>query len=381
MIIAAAQGFFLALLLVQKHRNLLANWLLSGMLVCYSFILLYLTIIDTGYAEKIPKIIILFTGLSFLVAPLQYLYAKYLVNFSEQWDIHDWIHGVPFLCIEILVVASFIFMPSAEVPQHDIHSSEMVNFFLFFNWMIILIGLIYVVLILRLILQYHKRIKNVFSSIERIQLDWLQRITYVTLASWLIFTTETVLLTFGFNLSNFDISSLMVGLSVYAMGYWGLMKSEIFTSPEVASVLKENDDEQSTKIPQDIPKNISLKYEKSGLSLEDASIYKDRILQVMEDERPYIDSTLTLNKLAHRLAISSHNLSEVINTQLRQNFYDFVNRYRIEQVKRDLVDPTKQNLTILAIALDAGFNSKASFNIVFKESTGQTPSEFRKANL
>ena len=79
--------------------------------------------------------------------------------------------------------------------------------------------------------------------------------------------------------------------------------------------------------------------------------------------------------------IPPHNLSEVINSRLKKNFYDLVNGYRIEQVKKDLSDPAKSHLKILSLAFDAGFNSKATFNTLFKESTGQTPSDYRKSIL
>ena len=87
----------------------------------------------------------------------------------------------------------------------------------------------------------------------------------------------------------------------------------------------------------------------------------------MKNKSPYIDSNLTLNKLAKILDITAHNLSEVINLHMKQNFFDFVNKYRVEKVKRDLVDPEKKHLTFLAIAFDAGFNSKSSFNVIFKK--------------
>jgi len=71
----------------------------------------------------------------------------------------------------------------------------------------------------------------------------------------------------------------------------------------------------------------------------------------------------------------------VINTRLQQNFFDFINHYRIEKVKKDLADPQKKNLKVLAIAFDAGFNSKSSFNAIFKRHTNLTPSEYRSQFL
>ncbi|MBD3166115.1 helix-turn-helix domain-containing protein [bacterium] len=98
----------------------------------------------------------------------------------------------------------------------------------------------------------------------------------------------------------------------------------------------------------------------------------------MESDHLFTDSDLTLKQLADRLDVSPHNLSEVINTRMGQNFFDFVNGYRVGQVKRDLVDPEKQNLKMLAIAFDAGFRSKSSFNQTFKKHVGVPPSEYRQ---
>ncbi|NOY60505.1 MAG: helix-turn-helix transcriptional regulator, partial [Calditrichaeota bacterium] len=96
-----------------------------------------------------------------------------------------------------------------------------------------------------------------------------------------------------------------------------------------------------------------------------------------QTQKPYLISDLTLPQLANMLHISAHNLSEILNTYMQKNFFDFINHYRVEEVKNKLSDPKTQHLNILAIAFDAGFNSKTSFNTIFKKYTGQTPSQFR----
>jgi AraC-like DNA-binding protein len=85
--------------------------------------------------------------------------------------------------------------------------------------------------------------------------------------------------------------------------------------------------------------------------------------------------------VAEKLNVSTNNLSQIINEKLGKNFYDFVNEYRVETAKELLLNPKKQHLTLLAIAFDSGFNSKSSFNNVFKKQTSLTPSEFKKQNL
>ena len=99
---------------------------------------------------------------------------------------------------------------------------------------------------------------------------------------------------------------------------------------------------------------------------------------MMERERPYRDPDLTLADLVDRLDTTPHKLSEVLNSELGQTFYDFVNSYRVEEVRRRLAEARSKSLTVLTVAMDAGFASKSTFNQVFKRLTGHTPSAYRK---
>ena len=106
---------------------------------------------------------------------------------------------------------------------------------------------------------------------------------------------------------------------------------------------------------------------------------KEKLISLMTFQKPYLDSGLTLNKLSDLLLVSNHNLSEVINSKLGKTYYDFINEYRVEEFKKRLADSSNQNYNLISIAFDSGFNSKTSFNTIFKRTTGQTPSEFRKS--
>jgi len=191
---------------------------------------------------------------------------------------------------------------------------------------------------------------------------------------------ENVLLLAGINLSNyFSLSSVLTAVYVYALGYLGLSKSEIFAEPKIVDSISHLAElSEQSRLENAAPESPGQKYEKSGLSEEKAKAYLQQLLELMEKRQPYTNSELTLNQLAEMLSISSHNLSEIINTQMQQNFFDFVNAYRLEKVKKDLADPAKRHLTLLAIAFDAGFNSKSSFNLIFKKQTNLTPSEYRR---
>jgi AraC-like DNA-binding protein len=98
----------------------------------------------------------------------------------------------------------------------------------------------------------------------------------------------------------------------------------------------------------------------------------------MVTEKPYLDANLSLPELADKLEIPSHHLSRVINEQFGVNFFDFVNQYRVEEVKSKIGNPEFENLSLLGIAFDSGFNTKSAFNRVFKKMTGFTPSEYKQ---
>ena len=93
---------------------------------------------------------------------------------------------------------------------------------------------------------------------------------------------------------------------------------------------------------------------------------------------PYIDGKLSLKQVAQKMEISTNYLSQVINENLKKNFFDFVNEYRVNLVKQKMKDPTNSQYTLLALAYDCGFNSKSSFNVIFKKNTGLTPSQYLK---
>lgn len=107
----------------------------------------------------------------------------------------------------------------------------------------------------------------------------------------------------------------------------------------------------------------------------DLQRWKDRLETLMRDETPYLDPELTLPILAQRLGTNASILSAVINNAFGRNFNDFVNGYRVEAVKKMLQDPANSHYSLLGIGLACGFNSKSTFNRVFKKMTGSAPSE------
>jgi AraC-like DNA-binding protein len=123
------------------------------------------------------------------------------------------------------------------------------------------------------------------------------------------------------------------------------------------------------------------KYARSGLRDEQAEAYLTKLLQYMDEEKPYLEGDMTINDLSRKTGIPRHHITEVLNEKYHRNFFSFVNEYRIREVISRISDPKYQHYTILAIAFDAGFNSKSTFNTFFKTYTGKTPSAYREEIL
>jgi len=120
------------------------------------------------------------------------------------------------------------------------------------------------------------------------------------------------------------------------------------------------------------------KYKLSTLSSDKKQEILLHLKKTMEKDKVYLDPDLTLTKLAESTAIPAKHLSQIINEQYELNFNDFINRYRVDEAKRKLLDPAAKDFKLLRIAFEAGFNSKSVFNIAFKKNTGVSPSEFRR---
>jgi AraC-like DNA-binding protein len=230
---------------------------------------------------------------------------------------------------------------------------------------ILLHGLAYSFLSLFLIRKHRKHIQQFASSTVEIDLAWLEYIVWATL-----------LLVVGisiFNLLFFEapLNLFMNGfvyLVVLFTAYHSLKQKEIYPADtkERSEALSLADDTGPDPIQNKIMSDDKLVEAKAQLN--------DLIIK----EGLYLDSELSLGKLAKKLNLSSHQLSYVINNGFNQNFYGFINKFRVEKAKELLAGKALDKYSIIGIAYDSGFNSKTAFNTTFKKITGQTPSEFKR---
>ncbi|MET0081363.1 MAG: helix-turn-helix domain-containing protein, partial [Candidatus Thiodiazotropha lotti] len=167
-------------------------------------------------------------------------------------------------------------------------------------------------------------------------------------------------------------------------GYMGLRQPAIFTQQHRSGPQTKDQslDAQANHTDADLndtdPSPTQAKYQRSALDSDTSQLLYQELQNHMDEHHTFLDSKLTLPQLAAQLSISPNYLSQVINEQAGCNFFDFINRLRVEEAQRRLTAESAQ-MNILGIALDAGFNSKSAFYTAFKRHTGQTPSEYRKS--
>jgi AraC-like DNA-binding protein len=236
------------------------------------------------------------------------------------------------------------------------------------NLLKLAVGVTYATVTILFLRRHRDRVKDSYSSLEKVNLQWLLWLAASGAAIWMLAVVFLLMERVYRPIleRGDDIITLAIAILVYGIGYMALRQPEIFRFEAAEPGVPE-------------PGAAAPRYERSGLGDREASALKERLLALMETERPWQDSGLTLADLAGRLATTPHKLSEVLNSQLGQTYYDFVNAYRIREVQRRMASREAANLTLLALALDAGFASKSTFNLVFKKHTGQTPSDYRRA--
>lgn len=164
-----------------------------------------------------------------------------------------------------------------------------------------------------------------------------------------------------------DIANLFLVMLIYIIAIMQWRNPQFFTVPNLS-------EEQIKATPEKPDKDIRVQDGELDTAIR-AELFKS-VKNQLESQKLYLDSELTLTRLSVLTGLSKHHLSEVLNRHAGKNFYEFINGYRIDFVRKRLEEETNQ--TVLDIALEAGFSSKSTFNAIFKKFTGQTPTQYRK---
>ncbi len=370
LLLGATQGLFLTLLLFTKPVNKTPNRLLAWLIISYSAFIVESSVSGTPVAEKFPHIPGLMAGVVFLNGPLHYLYTLALIKPDVSLSKRHLPHFILFVVFYLYMLFPFYLQNGdfkiayiQEIEQHGPPLSLVL-----FSWAVLFQGVIYMIATFRVLNRYSQAIKDTFSTIDKINLNWLKTITVLTMIVWILGIFIEFLQIFDLNTPFQATIPIAIAILIYVMGYLGLRQPEIFAGAS----------DIPTHIAEEPESPDSKKYERSGLTKAKAEAFHNKLLHRMETDKPFTYSSLKLTQLAKMVGTTPNYLSQVINEECEQNFYDFVNGYRIEEAKKMIQDPASEQVTLLSIAYDVGFNSKSAFNTAFKKYTGMTPSQFRK---
>jgi AraC-like DNA-binding protein len=235
---------------------------------------------------------------------------------------------------------------------------------------VLLLVLILIQIILYTILSYleirkhQKKILVFASDTVEIDLSWLEYIISSILVLSLVVTLYNII--FNSLSLNVFINIFFLGI-IYVIAYNSLKQKEIFPLDEnLRKEIIQIEEEQSVELKRKI------------ISDGDLLKFKAMLSELMNVQKPYLDSELNLIKLAELINMTPHQISYIINTGFGENFFQYINTFRVEKAKELLLNEDMNKLSILGIAFESGFNSKTSFNTTFKKIAGQTPSEFKK---
>lgn len=377
-LLGAVQGIFLAAILSGSRSNRVANRFLAVMMAAFSLDLFMAWVYATGFEGRWPHLIAADFVLPFLYGPLLYLYARTIEEGGRHAPPTAWRHFVPLAAVALLMIPFYGLPADAKLLMRTDPSAQSWTPVLdWLNRAKLAYSLVYIVATFRVVRRHRASIRLRFASEDRMALIWLRNILIGGFGMWLLSTGVYVVgwaLGAGDPLAGFsDAVSLALAVFIYAIGYLGLRQHAVpewVVSPAGPSHSATNDivDVATPSMPR---------YERSGLTSDRISELAAALDRTMDETRAYRSTDLSLADLARRLDVPPHHLSETLNAGHGRNFYDYVNGWRVQDVKRRLEDPADDHFTVLALALDAGFASKSAFNATFRKHVGMTPSEYR----
>lgn len=411
----AIHGLLLAgILLYVRGGNRVANIFMAALVASIALRFLSNWLVRSDVFMRFPEWSLLSVPLDFIWGPLLYLYA-YTIS-GRKLNSYHLLHFLPCLLLFAAPI-TFAMRPTEQQLQflsyfwsnrenlalgEDVLSNMpqfwrlWVDLHLQGSFFSIQFGT-YCFLVLRQINKHNLNLERYFSFTDTMNLRWLKILTYLCVLFLLLFLVfnRAQLAVFG----QFEITALspntpflFLVVAIYGIGIAALyqqpMRKNGALEPEVPESKEGLEPEQSfDRRAEDSPTETTdensdepsaTKYSRSSIKQEDAQRYKIRLMETMQEKKLYLNCDLTLRELADEAGLSYHQTSQVINGQMNQRFFSFVNNYRIQLAKELLADSKTSKMAIVDLALEVGFKSKSSFYDAFKKVTSLTPTQFKK---
>lgn len=359
--IGISQGLFLAVALqTVANKNKPANKILSIILFIAAFMLFGRIIYFRFSNQLLHRIAFSADTVIFIFGPLVYLYIRRLTyNEPKEYKLPLY-HYIPALLFFVFISWSFFYTPKEfKLLLKSNHIQILFDYF-FIQIMAIISNLYYLIKSYQLIKLYKKQEKNNLSYNQNVTsfLHPFLIVIFSIIILWLIGLFNKYL---NINLSflNYNMIWISIPILVYLVGYYSLKQPDIF--------------------------RIQLKKTKQKASkkrLDDKILIplQEKLEHLMDNEKIFLNSDLTLQSLSKKLETSSNNVSWLLNNVHNCTFYDYVNRYRVKAFINKIENGANKEYTLLALSMDSGFNSKSTFNKAFKSEMNDTPTNYIKNN-
>ena len=281
-----------------------------------------------------------------------------------------WIYIYPIIYSIFILLDVFVFEKYTtfdEIQELFFNPNPYKTFFYLTQYLYVIALLIW---LLKKLNRYTSSIKNYYSSIENINLNWfrffIQSLLGLTIFGFVVFSLFSLGVIEDIEIP-FGLEYVLFIIVLFYFCYNGIRQY---------SLVNLNSNYIDGGVSPETPKK---KYLSSNLDKESIDVHFRNITQLFDEEKLFLEPQLKIEDIATRLDISIHKVSQIINSKSNKSFFDFVNRYRVEYFKKLLSNPNNRKFTILALGIESGFNSKASMNRVFKNFVGQSPKEFQKS--
>lgn len=361
------EALFLAGLLFCKKQKTLPDKLLTAIFLLYAvnIFLSYIEVYNRSHNFPYPAFINSSVPLLILHGPALWFYIKSQTEQDFRFKRIYLLHFIPFISFFFDLFFEIYALPVPE--KIAMASGDLYRSFFTYKFFVILMAassIGYFSWSLVMLKNYNKKIRTYFSQVDKIDLYWLRTLLIGALISY----SFIYMMYIADIIHQFSPPGLLHAISfsigsvyILFLGFYGHRQGNLFST---------------VPINLDLGKAIEELKEEQPLKQEE-ELFIDKLLDFMKTDKPYLKPELNIARLADELKVTSEYLSGILNGRLNNNFFDFINHYRIEEFKIRCKDSVNNNLTLMGIAYDCGFNAKATFNRVFKKTTGLTPGEYK----
>ena len=354
----AFQLLFVGIFLITNNKgNRRNNRLLGVIFIMIAWNMADLTLRMNGFVSKWEFLQLLDDGFILLYGPILYLYTQGVIFKDFRLSGAKLMHLIPYFLLTGLLLSSRSLVPS---ETEEIFENNMTWHFYLISALMYLHIFIYLGLSYKSLRTYRRIIRNKYSQLDQINLDWLSSCLN-TFALLSLVSLIHNFVTLSGNRSVLIITLILLLIFIFYFVNKVILRA--LHQPEIFAGIAQDE---------------AIKYLGSNLTPNQIEDYKKQLVALCNTEKPFLNPQVSLTDLAKELSVSTKHLSQVINQSFDKSFFDFINAYRIREAQQILKESKDDKLTVIEVMYQVGFNSKSSFNTAFKKETGQTPTEFRR---